>query len=249
MTIPAEWQLAAVVILIYLFDGLVLLHVNEAILEHGRNRRIRFGSVQPWIAGRRLLVLSPLRPFATAWRFGWGVRDTLEPPAGTDDARAVLDARAGVIARLAPFVGVVWVLVLLATPTALLAATIPAFVLVAACAWLSVWVLVARLASLRAELGLSWGAFGLVALECVVCPPVAANLPRKLSMRLSPPVDLMAFVDDRDRAAVHARLAADIEARLVFLEPGSPAAARAEHYRNLLLAAAPFRPEPADELE
>lgn len=249
MMIPAEWQFAAVVVVIYLIDGLVLLHVDEAIIEHGRRRRILFGSVQPWIAGRRVLLLAPLRPLATAWRVGWGIRDTLDPPEGTDDARALLDARTRTIARLAPFVCAVWVLVLVATPATLLVATIPTFLLVAAFAWLAVWLLVLRLGRLRGDLGLSWSAFALVAFECIACPPVAANLPRKLSLRLSPSIDLMAFVDDADRAAVHAQLTGDIEARLVFLEPDSPASVRAEKYRELLLGAVATRLEHPDELE
>lgn len=235
MAIPAEWQFAAVVVLIYLLDGLVLLCVGEAVIEHGRKRRILFGSSQPWIAGRRVLLLAPWRPLATAWRVDWYVRDTLDHPQGRDEARALLEARRKAIARLAWPVCAVWVLVLVATPVVLLTATIPVFALVAALAWLSVWWLVFRLAWMRGALGLSWGAFALIAFECVACPPVAANLPRKLSSRLAPGIDLMAFVDDADRESVHTRLAADIEARLAFLEPGSPAFAQAETYRDLLL--------------
>ncbi|HNR91752.1 MAG TPA: hypothetical protein PKO41_04910 [Dokdonella sp.] len=236
MAISAEWQFAAVVILIYLLDGLVLLHVDEAVVECGRRRRILFGSQQPWIARRRVLLLAPWRPLATAWKLGWGVRDTLDPPDGTDVARALLDARVRAIARLAPWVCAVWLLVLVATPLTLVFATIPLFVLVAALAWLSVWALVLRLALLRRALDLSWSTYALVAFECVACPPVAANLPRKLSLHLSPTIDLMAFVDAPSRRQVHAQLAHDLDARLVFLDPDTPAHARTAAYRDLLLA-------------
>lgn len=237
MAFSAEWQFAAVVLLIYLLDGLVLLHVDEAVVECGRRRRILFGSQQPWIAGRRVLLLDPWHPLATAWKLGWSVRDTLDPPEGTGEARALLDTRVRTIARLAPWVCAVWLLILIATPAVLVFATIPVFVLVAAVAWLSVWALVLRLALLRAALGLPWGAFALIAFECIACPPVAANLPRKLSLRLSPAIDLMAFVDAPAREQVHAQLARDLEARLLFLDPDTPAHARVAAYRDLLLAA------------
>ncbi|MBN8480509.1 MAG: hypothetical protein J0L88_02840 [Xanthomonadales bacterium] len=237
MAVPAELQFAMVVALIYLLDCVLFLHVNEAVIERGRRKRILFGSAQPWIAGRRVLLLAPWRPLATAWRYAWSVRDTLDAPAGSEAARAEVDARANGIRRLAPSVVLVWVLVLLATPAALLLATIPVFVIVAAVAWLSVWILVLRLALLRRALGLGWGGFAQVAFECLACPPVAANLPRKLSLRLSPTIDLVAFVDDAERAQVHAQLVHDLDARLVFLEPGSPAHDRALAYRDLLDAA------------
>lgn len=244
MAFSAELQFAAVVILIYLLDGLVLLHVNEAILERGRHRRILFGSAQPWVAGRRVLLLAPWRPLATAWRFGWGVRDTLDAPEGSAEAREVLDQRVHQIARLAPWIAAVWLLVLIATPLVLVFATIPVFVLVAALAWLAVVALVLRLALMRRTLGLPWSAFALMAFECLACPPVAANLARKLSLRLSPAIDLMAFVDDAARAQVHAQLARDLDARLVFLDPDSAAHARVAGYRDLLLGTLPAAPDP-----
>ncbi len=230
----AEVQFAGVLALIYLLDCVQLLHVNEAVVERGRRTRFLFGSAQPWIAGRRVLLLAPWRPLATAWRFGWSVRDTLDVPDGSDAARAEVDARVRELARLAPMVVVVWVLVLLATPAALLLATIPVFVLVAGVAWLSVWVLVVRLALSRRALGLGWGGFCQVAFECLACPPMAANLPRKLSLRLSPAIDLVAFIDDDERTRVRGQLVRDLDARLVFLEPGTSAHDRALAYRDLL---------------
>ncbi len=234
MAVPAELQFAMVVALIYLLDCVLFLHVNEAVVECGRRKRILFGSAQPWIAGRRVLMLAPWRPLATVWRYAWSVRDTLDAPADSEAARAVVDVRAREIRRLAPIVVVVWLLVLLATPAALLLATTPVFVIVAAVAWLSVWVLVLRLALLRRALGLGWAGFSQVAFECLACPPVAANLPRKLSLRLSPAIDLIAFVDDAERERVQAQLVRDLDARLVFLEPGSIAHDRALAYRDLL---------------
>jgi hypothetical protein len=232
---PAEAQLAAVVILIYLADGFLLLCLGEAVIECGRHRRILFGSERPWIVGRRILLLAPWRPLTTTWRVGWGVRDTLDAPDDAGDARARLAERARLIARLAPWVCTVWIFVLVAVPGSLLLAATPVFVLVAAIAWSSTWVLVLRLATLRRALGLSRGTFALIAFECLVCPPVAANLPRRVSLRLSPGTDLMAFVDADERVHVHGQLARDLETRLMFLETDSPAFARTRAYRDLLL--------------
>ncbi len=239
MSFPAEYQFAAVVILIYLVDCLVLLHVNEAVVERTRGgMRILFGSQEPWIARRRVLLLAPWKPLVTAWRVAWSVRETLEPPDRSAEARALVEARARLIARLAPWTCAAALLVLVATPAALVFASIPVFVLVAALAWLAVWALVLRLALLRRALDLPWSAFALLAFECVACPPVAANLPRRLSLRLSPAIDLTAFVDDATRRTVHRRIARELDARLSFLEPDAAAYRRAEAYRDRLLETA-----------
>jgi hypothetical protein len=238
VAVPAEIQFAAVVALIYLLDGFVLLHVNEGVVERGRRLRILFGSAQPWIAGKRVLLLDPWRPLATAWRTSWAVRASLDPPPNAESARALMDERVRVLAVLDPYVIVVWALVLVAAPLALFALTTAAFLLVAALAWLSVWVLVVRLACLRKALDLSRAAYALVAFECLACPPVAANLPRKLSLRMPPGSDLVAFVDAPARAAVHRQLVRDLEARLLFLDLESSAYRDAVAYRDLLLASA-----------
>lgn len=234
MVISAEIQFAAAVVLIFLIDGVLLLHVNEAVVERGRRVRIAFGSSQPWVAGRRVLMLAPWWPFTSAWRVTWRVRDTLDPPEGANAARARIDALHAQLARLSPWVALSGLLVIVATPVTLIVATTPVFVLVALLAWLSVWLLIVRLAMLRRALGLGWGTYALVAFECVVCPPVAPNLIRKLSLKLSPADDLAAFLDAPTRAAAHAHMAADLDARLVFHEPGSDTFERVRAYRDLL---------------
>ena len=245
MAVPAEIQFAAVVVLIYLLDGVVLLHVNEGVIERGRRLRILFGSEQPWIAGKRVLLLAPWRPLAAVWRASWGVRASLDPPENAGSAVAQLEHRARTLGRLSPYLMAVWVLVLVAAPLAMVLLTTTAFILVVAIAWLSVWVLVLRLALLRAALDLTWGAFALVAFECLACPPVAANLIRKLSLRMPAGSDLIAFVDAESRAGVHRQLVRDLDARLLFLDLESPAYRDAAAYRQLLHATA--TPTASDE--
>lgn len=237
--IPAEYELAAAIILIYLIDCVVLLYSNEGIVgRHGKSWRIDFGSAQPWIAGRRVALLHPLTPLVEAYRASWHIVDGLDGGEVVAAARRQFDARLPAWESLATYVAAAWVLVLVALPLALCLRNTLGFVIMAAIAWASVWILVIRLWSLRGALGVSRGAFALVAFECIACPPNAANLVRKLSMRMTVDTDLAALAGlAGDSAAVCSaleRIDREVEARLTFFEPETPAYARAVRYRTLL---------------
>lgn len=239
MMIPAEYELAAAIVLIYLIDCVVLLYSNEGIVKrHGQRWRIDFGSVQPWIAGRRVALLHPLTPLIEAYRASWHIVDGFGGGEVVDATRSQFDARLPAWESLAPYVAGAWLLVLVALPLALCLRNTLAFVIIAAIAWASVWILVIRLWSLRGALGVSRGAFAMVAFECIACPPNAANLVRKLSMRMNVDTDLAALVVlAGDCAAVCGameRIDREVAARLMFLEPETPVHARAVRYRTLL---------------
>lgn len=241
MIIPAEIQLATAIVLIYLLDCLTLLYVNEGVVERrGSGWRIGFGSTQPWIAGKRVCLLNPFTPLTDACKASWQIRDVFDGRIAAESAKARLDHRSAILRKLSPYVVMVWVLVLIALPVALCVWNTLGFLCIAALAWLSIWALVLKFWQLRSALDLSRGEFLLIVLECLACPPCAANLVRKLSMRTPLGADLAAFagiLGDRDAAiGAFARIDHEVKVRLVFLEPETPEYERAVQYRTMLAA-------------
>jgi hypothetical protein len=238
MTIPAEFQLAAAIIAIYLLDCLALLYFNEGIVERFRQRwSIGFGSAQPWVAGKRIALLNPLTPHVPAWKAAWHVRDAREADEIMVDAEGRLLEQCRALQGLRAFLWPTWFFVLIALPISLSLRITVVFLITAIIAWSAVWILIIRMWFLRKSLNLSGGAFALVAFECLVCPPNAANLIRRLSMRHSIRADLLTLsgmLASSDRIGVIAHIERSVAARQHFLEVESEAFARSERYLTLL---------------
>lgn len=238
MLVPAEYQLAAAILVIYLLDCVALLYVNEGIVERNRvGWRITFGSSQPWIAGKRIALLNPFTPQLPTWRAAWRMREVLDAHEVTGTVADHLQRQANALRKLQPYLWCVCLLVLIALPLALGLRNTLGFLGVALLAWLAVWALVIRLWFLRSAIDLSIGGFVLAAFECLVCPPNAANLTRKLSMRQAINTDLVAIAGmlstcEKDEVLVH--IDRDVAARQILLETETPEYARTVLYRTAL---------------
>jgi hypothetical protein len=237
----SEVQLAAVIGAIYLYDCTLLLYSSEAVIERAGSRfRMLSGSPQIQIRGRLVLLLNPLLPHRPSFRASW------------DAARSHPDARdmdlfATALKKLYPFLTLVWPLILVVVPGALLVLTTPGFLLAVAFTYLAIIALLVRLWFLRKSLHLTNAKFSLLAFECMVCPPCSANLLRKLSLSFAAVPDLITLVTgllkSEKRDAALKQIVTDIEASLAMEEPGSPRYIRLstvlERARQLIAAHVP----------
>lgn len=207
-----ELLLAAGIVAFYLFDSARLLHVDELLVEsRGRGWRVRLGA-RLELRGRFVWIPNALLPARTALPASW-----LAPAAGEggdDDpdalrrfARRLWPVRAGCIAAGA--------LVLVAIPALLLAAHDPVWLLAALLAALAVTAaMLAVVFAQRAALGLDNRTCVALAAECLLCPPCAPNLYRKLCGLRGFCGDPIAFAARHLPPRERARLRHDIDARI-----------------------------------
>lgn len=153
----------------YLYDCCLLLFAEEVIWVWTGAAWVRTLPTDVVIARRRLWVLNPLRPDRAAYR---GSGDTL-PSAP--------------VAALRPLQGMVWLLL------ALLALALPivsvglgaglALLLVFGLFYAAVALLLTLIWRRRAALGLTTRAYLALAADCLLCPPFAINVVRRISLR------------------------------------------------------------------
>jgi hypothetical protein len=186
----AEAALALVIVALYLKDCLLLLQPNEAVLVRARHWQAGFGQRQWTLAGREPYLAHPLLPHQPVFRLQW---DMLVPPRGGTPPTNAVDAvespgRLGALRRLLPGVWLSFLLLFVLIPTTVLGrwgvvATLTVLGLLYLNILVSLWVVWLS----RHRLGLTGGTLGLLAFECLVCPPYAANLVRRLSWRYPAP--------------------------------------------------------------
>lgn len=193
MNADPETLLAGLVFALYLADCVRLLGADEALLlsRGGRRWRAAFGARQWRIAGREPLLLNPLLPDQAAFRLRW----RFVPPVPQAPQAKPRAGRAGPgpaaapklvelpapAARLGIFAWIVAATVLGVLPFSLLMRLGPAVTLPAAAAiYASVLASLAAVWIWRAPLQLKPSAIGLLAFECLACPPHAVNIVRKV---------------------------------------------------------------------
>lgn len=184
MNLSPELLLTGAILALYLYDCAVLLHWNEVLLASPARGRWWpvFGSRTLTFRGRELALGAALLPGLPVFRLQWSP-ETPSPEArpSTEGAwrRYAEDLRPLQWCSLGVFLATV-----VALPTALLlrAGDGALLVLVAlvyasiACALLVVW-------TRRKRLDVDSRAFLKLAFEALACPPMAANLPSRLSLR------------------------------------------------------------------
>ena len=207
MSLPgsAEIWLSALVWALYVADNLRLVYYNEVLVEVDLLRAPSVHVHLPATAlkiGRRHLALLPLlTPHAPVFRATW----MSAPDADADTAPcAIALAVARDLRGLAAPSILLWATLLFGLP-AWLALGEPLFGLfllwlLLVCQVLLVGGLLAR----RQALGLSGAQTAQLVFECIVCPPNAIALPRKLAAHLAPRADLLAWLADAPaRVRVH----------------------------------------------
>jgi hypothetical protein len=216
VSVSSEWLLVAGILAFYLQDAARLVYFDEVVVSGGRTWRVAVEATTE-MRGRFLWLPSPLMPARTALHASWA------SPAGTatdsaDDLRAfarlLWPVRVGcVIAGL---------VVLLTIPALLLSSAPPTSLLGALLAWLATTVaMLACLVLRRRPLGLTHRRLATLAAECLLCPPYAVNLYRKLCDIRGFRGDPVAFAADHLSPPERRRLLAAIERRLALFAQSS----------------------------
>lgn len=227
----AEGWLLLLAVALYAYDSLLLLSSNEAVLVRGwRGRWLAgFGAHRWKLAGKEPLLpnlFTPHRPlFRLAWRFE-GERDTEGQTQTLQAPRALDTFGAFVLGSL--------ICLFMLLPIGLFGAGLAFTSGAVALLYANNLIALALVFRRRHALHLTTRQFGMLAFECLVCPPFSINLVRKLCGHI--PIDESFTVAARrclrrdDLAEAHVQC-------LIRLEEQVDAAAEHSERMQLLLAA------------
>ncbi len=187
MNLSAEAWLVLLATGLYLYDALLLLRHDELVLVQSARGRWRpaFGANGWKIAGQEPWLPNPLAPWQALAKLRWKPEQGLAEP--TTAAPGM--PRIGRVPRIG--VGLLMLTMFVALPLCLFvlrhtAVTLAMIAAMYAC-------IAAVLLGLRRDAlaqGLAPGAFLLLALECVACPPFCVNAVRRVSLRVAPRLTL-----------------------------------------------------------
>jgi hypothetical protein len=180
-----ETELVALAIVLYLFDSTLMLYVNEAVLIQDGSGQ--WAAATGWerfgIGGRLMYVLNPFTPNRPSFRLSWSYHALPAAPAAVQ-SWSECAAHLRPLALIGPLVALG---LFVALPVGLFTAAgsyavIPALVLIYGSALAGLILLYRR----RSAAALSAKRFAAIALECLLCPPLAVNILRRttLGMRI-----------------------------------------------------------------
>ena len=223
MFVPStEALLMGAVVALYLYDSVVLLHCNEALLYPvGRSGwALRFGSHRFQWRGREVFLPNPLTPHRPLYRVLWSYGASSDVQCTVSEWRR---GDRGLAVSIWAMALALWLLLPLGLfsrwgDVSILAALI-VFYAFALLALASLW-------RRRVALSLARGPLLRLAFESLTCPPFALNLIRHVSLLASPHaglVDAARGLQDAEawvgtRAVLMARLQDDLR----WLEPLDP---------------------------
>jgi hypothetical protein len=176
-----ESELIALAVLLYLYDSTVLLYANEAVLIRANSNR--WTAATGWegvgIANRLVYVLNPFTPHRPTFRLSWNYHSlTSESPSVQQWPQDA--SRLSRLTPIGPLVGLGLFIVL---PTGLFTAAgsyavIPALFMI----YGSTAVGLLLLYRSKAAISLSTKGFAAIAIECLLCPPLAINVLRRATL-------------------------------------------------------------------
>lgn len=229
MRLGAEAWLMLLAIALYLYDSLLLLASDEAVLVRGWRGRwlARFGANRWKLGGREPRLPNPFTPHLPLFRLGWSFEGV--PPQASSAAMPLRVPRE--VDRLRTFVCVSPICLFVLLPIGLFLPVGTAFTTGAvALLYLNNLVALGLVFRLRRQLHLSTQQFAGLAFECLVCPPFSINLVRKLCARV-PAGETFTAAAQRlllpdELATVHAQCLIRLEEQLAYA-PEDSARARA----------------------
>lgn len=217
MILSPEVQLMALAMGLYVFDSCVLLHGNEGMLVRRGERRwaLSLGLAHARIGGKNLFVPNLLAVHQPVLRMAWQFDKAGSPPDGWADPGPTLRA----LGYASLWLGLVLfglfpaVLFLYLRDSSLVAVLVLLYLSIGASLYL--------VHRHRQAYGLGRRQFWALCFECLVCPPLAVNLVRRLSLNLCERCDLVALsstlLDGDERARAQAAFASRLEDQLVLL--------------------------------
>jgi hypothetical protein len=225
----------ALVVGLYLYDSLLLLHRNEGILTPARRGRwsVGLGSRHYRLLGKALFLPNPLLPHRPLFRLSW--RFEGDSAAAQED----WDAHRNALRRIAPMIWLMAVAFFVLLPmgfftklgdAALLAGLVLLYLsIISALAW--VW-------RHRLKFNLAGKPFAALAFESLVCSPFALNLIRRVAAHIPVREDLVSasrrLQTADDWHATRAKLVARLDEAIELEEEGSRRmAGLLEHRRRM----------------
>jgi hypothetical protein len=172
-----ELLLVATAIGIYLWDSATLLHFNEGMLELDASMRWRLhlGGSDTTIAGKHLYIPNPFAPHRPSFRLAWAVE-------GREMGESTWKPEVVVLLKMAPLVWGVGVGTFGIFPLSLIMGADLGLILVTLCCIYALIVTMLAMAwTTREAFGLSSRRCMSLAFECLICPPCAVNIVRKIS--------------------------------------------------------------------
>lgn len=213
--------LALGLVAFYVQDSAQLLYFDEVVVV-GTRRGWRFPPVSLEFGGRYLYVPNPLLPTRAMFRASW-----LHADRGGSESPSELSAFLAGLAPLGPCCVVLWLLLLVALPVAVLAYRVPAVLLaILGAAYAVIALMLVLLARAHRRLGLSGREVAGLGVGALLCPPHAINLVRKVCLGRGLRGDPLAFAARTLAVADGARLRKEIESRIGLFAPAEDGAGR-----------------------
>jgi hypothetical protein len=242
VALSPETLLMGVIVAFFLKDSTRMLHPNEAVLVRGVGGRWRAGfGARSWrLGGREPHLANPFLPHEPVVRLAW------QMAAPQTEAGALPFTLPDALPRLGALAWAIWAQLFVLLPAALtgqIALLAPAAVI--AMLYASAVLAMAIVWWHRRALGLSDRSVCGLAFECIVCPPYAANLVRRVAALQPARDDFIAaarrLLDAAQQRAVARECLARIDERIE-AEPSEGATMAA-----LQLGRARFVQEASDE--
>jgi hypothetical protein len=186
--LAAESLLAALIIGLYVNDSICLLHGNQAVLERGLRGgwTARFATRRFTLLGKHVFMGGLLPPNTPLFKLAWSMEaDAPALPGWEGYGRLLLPFQWAAASLFA--------LVMVLLPFALVARLGDGVIVtLLVLSYLGICGTCAVLWLARGRLGLSSSYCLKLAAEMLLCPPVAANLPRRISLQHSVDEDFVA---------------------------------------------------------
>jgi hypothetical protein len=175
-------QLVGLALLLYVYDSTLLLYANEAVLTEVSPARwaVTTGWQEAGVGGRLLCILSLLAPQRPTFRLAWDYHSPLESASSISQDWSVYGEQLRFLSAVGPVVGIGLFVVL---PIGLFtAASWYAVVLALAMIYGASITGLVLLFRKRVAAGLTGGRFAALASECLLCPPLAVNITRRITL-------------------------------------------------------------------
>lgn len=213
---------------LYVYDSCVLLHGNEGVLVRRGDRRwaMSLGLANARIGGKNLFVPNLLAVHQPVLRMAWQFDQAGKPPAGWADPAPAFRA----LGYASLWLGLV--LFLLFPAVLFLYLRDSTLVAVLVLLYLSIGASLLLVHRQRQAYGLGRKQYWALCFECLVCPPLAVNLVRRLSLDRYPQHDLVALserlLDTDERRLAYGLFVSRLEDQLMLLDEASDAALRVQ---------------------
>lgn len=181
MSIPDSVKLMAIMAGFLLYDSALLLYANEALLSLKKGQwRIHYGSTHFTIAGKSVFIANPFALHRPLYRLAW--HDAHAGSRPTEDLAAIDHG----LSKLAPLVGLSAVAQFVLLPTILFwGFTLPNLIFAAILIYTANILLITAVFWNRTQFELTRKQIISLAIEYLLCPPIALNIIRRLSLARS----------------------------------------------------------------